>query len=244
MRFILASLFVLFFVQLSIAQNHNSLSRIKLKDGSEFTAKIIENRPGHYIKISISAGQASTISYDLIESIKDKNYRYKSKFLLPRGFYFDGNYAFLFGRSTTLSDLRVGMSLGGSANYRINPYFETGIGTEISVLYVNANYLLVPIYARISGSVAEKRISPYYQFDLGWSSASSGNEAEQDIKTKGGLFLRPAIGIRFNKVKVGISYQLQNIETSFRNGFWWGGEDRTEEKRLMRNLTIGASIIF
>lgn len=244
MKSLLIVLIVLAVSVTSFGQEKASLSRIKLKDGSEFTAKIVENRPGNYIKISISGNQTSTIYYEAIESIKDKSYSYHSKFMLPQGLYFDGSYAFLFGRSGGMNDLRVGMALGGTANYRFNPYLETGVGVEISVLYVNGNYLLVPMFARISGSVVEKRISPYYQLDMGWSTASTGNISEQDLEMKGGLFLRPSIGIRFNNVKVGFAYQVQNIETSYQFDLWRSGNELVEEKRVMRNLSIGASVIF
>jgi hypothetical protein len=136
------------------------------------------------------------------------------------------------------------MSLGVTGNYRFNPYVTLGAGIEVNSLYVNSNYLLVPIYARLSGSFSENRSVPYYILNIGWSSASTGDMIEEDFAMKGGLFLRPEIGVRVNKVRLGVGYQIQQLETSYRNDLWWGDEQVVVEKRIMRNIRLGVSVLF
>ena len=234
----------LFLATSAIGQELASFSKIRLKNGSEFTAQIVENHPGDFIKIKLGEGQFSTIKYGDIASIKDKNYQFKSEFRLEKGLFAETAFAFMFGKSGELGDVRVGMSLGATGNYRFNPYLALGAGVEINTLYVNSDFFLVPIYARISGSFSERRVVPYYMLDLGWSSASTGEQQADDYEMSGGLFVRPEIGIRFNKVRVGFAYQNQQVRTSYANNFWWSGEQLVEEKRIMRNIRMGVSVIF
>jgi hypothetical protein len=92
--------------------------------------------------------------------------------------------------------------------------------------------------------MSNKRVAPYYILDLGWSSASTGEMNQEDFEMQGGLLLRPEIGIRVNKLRIGFGYQSQQIRTSYSSFLWWGDEQLVEEKRMMRNIRIGVSVIF
>lgn len=239
-------LFILCFslILQAAAQDAGQFSKIKLKNGAEMTALIVEHYPGDYIKVKLGEGQFSKINYTEIASIHDKNYHYRGQFSLENGFYLEGAYAFMFGKSGDMNELRVGMSLGLTGNFRFNPYLSLGAGVEINALYVNSDYFLLPLYGRVSGSFSNKRVSPYYIVDLGWSSASTGNMLQEDFEMRGGLFIRPEIGIRINKVRIGFGYQNQQVRTSYSNFLWWGGEQLVEEKRMMRHIRLGMSVLF
>lgn len=228
----------------AIGQELNNFSKIKLLDGSEYSALIVENHPGDFIRIRISEGQLSTINYADIESIRGKNHRYQKQTSLEKGFFAESAYAFMFGKPGGEGDLRVGMSLGLTGNFRFNPYLSLGAGVEVNALYVNSNFLLIPVYGRISGSFADKRVAPYYMLDLGWSAASTSDGREPDFEMKGGIMLRPEVGVRINRVRIGIGYQNQRVSTSYTNNFWWRDEQLVEEHRVMRNIRMGVSVIF
>ena len=232
---------------LTFSQDLVSLSKVKLKDGSQFTAQIIENQPGSFIKIRVTGDQTTIIQYSEIESIKAKNFTYFTEFYLPRKFFLEGAYSFVFGKSGTYDDLRAGISLGLTGNYRFYPSLSVGLGIGVDALYLNSSFLLVPLYGRISGSLEQKRISPYYIFDFGWSAASTGDNRETDVTMNGGYMIRPEAGVRINSLRIGVAYQIQKITTSQINNLWWGwGNDQQliEETRIMRNIKFGVSIIF
>lgn len=233
-----------FLAHFCIGQDTSMLSKIKLKNGTEFRAVIVENQPGEFIKIRITEDELSTIKYADIASIRQEQYRYHTEFTLPRGLFVEGAYAFMFGKSGGNDDLRVGMSLGATLNYRFNPHLALGAGIDVNTLYVNGNYLLVPFYARISGSMSAKRVAPYYILDLGWSTASTGDMLEADYKMQGGPMFRPELGVRVNKVRIGIGYQNQQISTTYTNTWWWGDQEVVEEERILRNIRLGVSVIF
>lgn len=234
----------IFLASQGFAQESLTLSKIKLNDGSEFTATIIENQPGKFIKIKFASDQYATIDYAQITLIRNKNYNYHSRFELPRGLYVEAAYAFMFGKSGEYGDPRIGMSLGATLNYRFNPYLAVGAGADVNTLFVNSNYLLIPVYARVSGSLATKLVSPYYMLDIGWSSASTGDMLESDYEIMGGAMVRPEVGVRINKVRIGLGYQIQKLHTSYTNDWWWGDQQEVEEQRTMRNIRLGISVIF
>jgi hypothetical protein len=235
-------LLILFYSFSALAQETVSNSKIKLVDGSELQVLIIENLPGKYIKIKLPGDEDVIINYRDIVSIKHKSFVYHAKFLLPKGFFVDGSFSFLFGRSSEFSDLRFGLAIGLTANYRFNSYFAAGLGVEPTALFVNGGNMLLPVYAHFSGSFIERRIAPVYMLDAGWSLAA--NDPSSNATVDGGWFFRPTIGLQINKFTLGIGYQLQKITTTTDNAWWWGDNGLTVEERLMKNIIFSAHLYF
>ena len=236
-------LFVLLIVSSAVyAQDVITQSKIRLDDGSDLHVLIIENVPGKYIKIKLPGNQESIIEYQNIVSIKHKSFVYHTKFILPKGFYMDGTFGFLFGRSSEFSSTRVGIGIGVSGNYRFNSYLSLGLGTEATALSVSDGSFVFPVYVRVRGNIVERRIAPIYILDAGWSFV--GKRPDDTSLVEGGWFVRPAIGLQINKFTVSVGYQLQNITTTSENSWWWGGGDQLVEERLMKNIAISTSLIF
>ena len=237
-------LFILLFAtSLGYAQEVTTQSKIKLNDGSELQVLIIENVPGKYIKIKLPGNEVAIIDYNNIVSIKHKNFVYHEKFKLPQGFFMDGTFSLLFGRSSEFSSPRVGLGLGATGNYRFNSFLSLGVGAEVNALFVDEGAFVFPVYARIRGNIVERRIAPIYMLDAGWSFVADDKSSDSSID--GGWFARPAIGLQINKFTVSVGYQLQKTTTTSVNNWWWGGGDQVVvEERLMKNITFGASIMF
>jgi hypothetical protein len=234
---------LLFTAYLGYAQDEASRSKIKFTDGSELNVLIIENVPGKFIKIQLPGSEEVTIDYKNIVSIKHKSFVYHQKFRLPKGFYMDGSFSLLFGKSSEFSDIRAGIAIGASGNYRFNSYLSLGLGTEFTALFISDGKFMFPVYARIRGSFTEKRVAPVYLVDAGWSFVA--NDPDSFSTVDGGWFARPALGIRINKFTATVGYQLQQITTTTVNNWWWGGgEQTTVEERLMKNISFSASLMF
>ena len=234
---------LLFASLLGYTQVSGSLSKIKLIDDSELHVLIIENVPGKYIRIKLPGTEEAVIEYKNIVSIKHKSFVYHGKFQLPKGFYMDGSFSLLFGKSSAVSPLRLGLGLGVSANYRFNSFLSLGLGTEVSALFINEGAFIFPVYARLRGNFVERRITPVYLLDVGWSFVA--NDKNSSSTVDGGWFARPAIGLQINKFTVSVGYQLQKTTTTTFNSWWWGGGDQLiVEERLMKNISFGASLMF
>lgn len=227
------------------AQEGVFLSKIKLIDGSELNVVIIENNPGKYVKIRLPGNEVAIIDYKNIISIKHQDYNYKPDFVLPQGWHFTGSFGVLFGRASKDGPVRSGMAIGGTANYRIKPFFSVGVGIEPTVLFVSDGYLLLPTFIRIGGSFAEKKVAPIYFIDAGWSFAKSNSGQGEAVSVEGGYFVRPGIGLRFSRVNIILAYQLQKVTTTSQYDIWWDGTNQlTIEERHMKNMMLSIGYNF
>lgn len=225
----------------SLAQEKVTKSKIKLVDGSELEVLIIENVPGEYIKIRLPGNEVATVSYDKITSIKHSSFKYQGKFLLKKGFHIDGSFSLLFGRSTQESEPRIGIAMGISGNYRFNSFLSLGVGVEPTALFLNGENLMLPLYARLKGSIREARVSTIYMLDVG--AAFAGNNQDIDTTVKGGWFARPSIGLRISKFAILVGYQVQELTTTRTNS--WNVNDFTSvEKRIMKNIVFSTRLTF
>ena len=228
------------------SQEATFLSKIKLKDGSELNVVILANVPGKYIRIKLPGDEEAKIEYKNIISIKHQNYGYKTEYKLPKGWHFSGSFGFLFGRASENGNMNSGIAFGGTANYRLKPFFSVGAGIEPTLMFLNDGYLLLPTFIRVGGSLAEKKVAPIYFVDGGWSFARSNSGQDETISAEGGWFLRPGVGLRINNFSVMLGYQLQKLTTTseFVNWWWGGGDQLTTEERLMRNMKLNFSYNF
>jgi len=233
--------FLLLLTSLAYAQDESLKSKIKFKDGSELHAVIKEDVPTQHVIIMLPNNEESTINYDNILTIKHKDFNYYSKYTQPKGFYIEGFSSLLFGRETENSDSRIGLSIGVSANYRLNSYLSAGIGIEPTAF--NSSNTPIPIYAHLKSNLMERKTAPVFIFDLGWLLPSTKTDI---FSTQGGWFARPALGIQTKKFTLSMGYQLQKITTTHQNRRWWWGAENLVivEERLMRNITLMTSFRF
>ncbi|MEN8251321.1 MAG: hypothetical protein ABFS32_20485 [Bacteroidota bacterium] len=240
-------LIIVLFISLpaiGFGQNMESKSKIKLIDGSVLNVTIVENIIDDYIRIKLPGGEIVKIDYNKIESIKHTGFSYKSSYMLPTGFYTDGSFNVMIGRTSLDSDFRTGISLGASANYRFNSFFSTGLGVESIFMLVNGQNISLPVYARISGNLIKKKVAPLYFIDAGWAFPLA--KQEEVVESEGGWFVRPGVGIQFDHFSLKFGFQAQRVITTTELPNWWGWGGRTirEEDRVLRNITIGASYSF
>ena len=234
---------LVYLTSLAIAQDVGSQSKIKLTDGSELHVLIIENVPGNYIKVKIPGNEEAIIDYKNIVSIKHKSFVYHQKFKLPQGFYMDGSFSLLFGRSSEFSSPKVGLGLGTTGNYRFNSFLSLGLGAEVNAMFIDEGAFVFPVYARLRGNIVERRVAPIYMLDAGWAFVTNDKASNSSID--GGWFARPAIGLQINKFTISVGYQVQETITTSENSWWWGGGgQQVVEERLMKNITFGASLMF
>lgn len=228
----------------SYAQQQYETSKIILKDGSELNVLIIANVPGEYIIVNIPGNDNATISYDKILSIKQKNFKYFTKYTPTKKQYWDASFAFAFGMSSDSGGPRIGFELGTTYNYRISPLLSAGAGAETMAFFVNNETIFIPVFARLKGLLNESRVTGFYAMDYGYSFAlkTAINEAN---KVEGGWFARPTIGLQTGNFSLGIGYQLQKVTTTSENTWWlWTNNSKVIEERLMRNIVFVSSLSF
>ena len=98
--------------------------------------------------------------------------------------------------------LSTGIGLGAE-------YMFTNLGVDDEYGYYNGDEedfaMLLPIYLNIKGYLpVSEKFSPYLSFDVG-----SGFGLSNDEFYYGGVYLNPAVGVKFGLLKVQIGYNLQ-----------------------------------
>lgn len=221
----------------AFGQESNSKSKVKLIDGSRLNVVILENYPSKYIKVQLPDNKEVTFDYSSILSIKHKEYSFYSKHIQVKGFYIEGSTSLLFGNATEYKDSRMGITLGVSANYQLNSHLSAGIGVEPTAIFISNDRLLMPVYGRFKFTTLERRVSPVFMLDTGWSFHLNSSKEEFSTRSyDGGWYLKPSIGLQINNFTLNLGYQLQKITTTEENSWWSAGI--TIEERLMKNVSF------
>lgn len=232
-------LILLFFV--GVYTDIQGQARIKdivyLKDGGVLKGRVLEYNPEETIKIKIVGG--SILVYESskvlkIEQIeKKKSRRMSAQKEVPNrhkpsdvGWYhavagelfFYGNMGICLMASTGWSFHRM-LGIGGGIGAMTWRY--SGVAwVDGRTTRADFSYTFVPIYANIRGNFMKTSTSLFYDMNVGYSISLQG-----DIGGKGGLYLRPSIGVRFSsKVRthtfldIGCIIQASNYEYAIMNG--------------------------
>ncbi|MDR1197633.1 MAG: hypothetical protein LBK94_01280 [Prevotellaceae bacterium] len=183
---------------------------VYLKNGSIIHGIIVEQIPNKSVKIQTADNNVFVFQMDEIEKLtkeeiksKANNYSYSKKRsgycgIIETGYAFglDGN-----GGNSLVLDIING--------YRFNPYFSLGVGTGVHY-YTGESTALIPIFADFRVNFINKKISPYFSLELGYSfNGSSSFDAA-------GIFFSPVAGVRLRihgvALLFGIGYEVQGVE--------------------------------
>jgi hypothetical protein len=91
---------------------------------------------------------------------------------------------------------------------QVGEYFSAGVGIGLDYYHDgDGGNLIMPIYLNVKGYLpVNNTVSPYLSLDLG-----EGICLSEDIKGFSGLYCTPAIGVKVNKFKVQLGYNVQRL---------------------------------
>lgn len=225
-----------------------------LKNGSIIRGDILEYEPEGNIKIEIQGG--SLLVYKTSEIIKVQKeprktppqYYYikekKPRILKTKGMYHFIGGGNLFGVNEW-GGPSIGLSLSYLGGYQINNYLAVGAGLSFITLFNQYNF--VPIFADIRGYLLKKPTSIYYSLGVGYNLALKGRSWEwnQTVKAEGGIYFRPAIGIRAGSRKrtnfvIDIGFNIMSAKYTYED---WNGNP-VLEKRTFYRPSIRCGVLF
>lgn len=132
-----------------------------------------------------------------------------------------------------------GVGISGLAGYQYNNYLAAGLGLSFNQMSVNNGVQTIPLFLDFRGNVSENPTTLFYSLGIGYSFVTANTEFDI-IEAKGGLFLHPALGIRFDRFSgssflLDIGYQFQNVEITSQR---WNGIniDDIQYRRLTLRL--------
>ena len=139
-------------------------------------------------------------------------------------------------------------AVSGAVGYRFFEQLSVGGGVGFDP-FEDMN--LIPVFGRVSGTLARQTVSPFYQFSMGHSIAKIKQEAEFegeiDPSADGGLRVHPEIGLKFrDKVSTTFAFGMLSQRLSKTTGFvdWRGNPNLTTENMKLNMVTIRLGFEF
>lgn len=220
------------------------LGKVKLKDGTVYKSQILAIDGDKNVTMKLPENKSFTIPSDLIFKIKAQGIRHYGTINPTKGFTGSVSLGLLFGKSSEFSGMRAGVSLIGVFGYQFTDLLGVGIGGGGE--FIN-DLVIAPLFVRFDGVMLRTRVSPIYNVDLGGSFAwYNHNSFNQFNDVKGGLLVRPGLGIKFqnlnNSLYFLVSYQVQRLQYETTSS--WQSDYQLVEVRTMKNLKYTFGVKF
>lgn len=117
------------------------------------------------------------------------------------------------GYSVGVGDFSAGrVNLHTVQGAKIGDHFSAGLGIGFDFYHDLGDGcdLLIPIYLNMKGYIpVNDDLSPYVSLDLGYGAGASGN-----LKSLGGFYWGPSVGIRYKHFEFQLGYTSQRISDS------------------------------
>ncbi|MGH1336469.1 MAG: hypothetical protein ACRBFS_10105 [Aureispira sp.] len=243
---------------------------VYLKNGSILRGQVLEYDPSANIKIQIKGGSILVYaSSDVLKMEKETVVAPEEKnpaTITPletvdtpaeeeeielweqdipeKGIYGTASIGNIFPTINTFVPL-PGFTVDGSVGYRIHHLLAVGAGAGVMLDFTQS---FIYGFGTIRGDILNKSFSPYYEVNVGYgaplSEASLGRVGDvQEITTmRGGLYLRPSIGMRFasrNNIHTFVDIGV-HIQSVYYEGRTWNNFSYTENYTYMRpSIRIG-----
>lgn len=238
---------------------------VYLKNGSILRGQVLEYTPSTNIEIKIKGG--SILIYPSSEVLKiekepvvTSEEKPETTETLPvktweqhvpsKGLYGTAAIGNIFPVLRTSIPL-PGLILDATIGYRFHHLFAIGVGGGIMLDFSQS---FIYGHGSIRGAILNKSFSPYYEINAGYGqplsmitfSNDSGNRGIQQLTVmRGGLYVRPSIGMRFasrNRIHTFIDAGLY-IQRVYYEGRTWNNFSYTEQYMYMRP-SVRVGMIF
>ncbi|HSG68579.1 MAG TPA: hypothetical protein VK994_07730 [Bacteroidales bacterium] len=173
---------------------------VYLKNGSVIRGMIIEQVPNQSIKIKTHDRNIFVFEFDQVERITKeeipaelqtgKVHESPAPEFVPKEKGFESNFDLGLAINMDWGEPVIGFS--GSAGYRFFTQFYAGAGAGVELF---GNRTMVPVFMSIRNDFVRAKVTPFFRADLGYA---FGWVEDADGSDWGGIFIDPAIGVRFN----------------------------------------------
>ena len=251
--------FSFLFVSTSLFAQIDFEDVLYLKDGSIIRGTIIEQIPTEYLKIELLGGSVLVYKMEDIEKIQREEIHFSVKDfqkgkIVNRGAGYKNisEFGFLVGGAENSGYRSAAFTMQTINGYQFNHWLFTGIGAGLD-RYGEIDHTYSPIFVSLSGEPFEKRTSPYYFLDVGYSFAWRRNENNTGIefdKAIGGPMTHVGFGLKVNtRSNVGyiisVGYKFHKSTYKFTEYNWWTGEPiRISENRTFNRISVKTGLTF
>lgn len=182
-----------------------------LKSGSVFRGKIIEWQDGKGIKFQNRNGYEQFISEETIKKIVQKplltETAHSDKGFKEKGWYSHTSFAALGGQRmfdgggwqqpVSYKKNVYGLGIANTTGYQFNRWIGVGLGLSYQIIDLTSVQAILPVFVEGRGYFLKTKVAPYYSMNIGYGFAFSQQTGFGKETAKGGLYLHPALGLRF-----------------------------------------------
>jgi hypothetical protein len=227
-----------------VAQSDRYLDRVALKNGSILwgIVEIDENE----VKVFLDDDHIVTVQDTLIKSLKYHKLNPASYKQRNSGIYYQLLTGLMVGKAHQYSENVASFAAWFSSGYKFDRKLGAGLGAGLNY-YSQQRH--IPLYLDIQGDLLAGRVTPYYQLNVGWSWADERESFSTVEKVEGGLFVRPAFGVKWHFPKHSwhfqVSYVRQNATTFYEPIDFGNGAMLTNvEDRVLQRMGLSFGISF
>jgi hypothetical protein len=211
---------------------------VELLNGSIIKGKLLSDTDDKGVQVEIIGGsvlvyprsevKAITMSEEKIYSVV-QNYQY-----MREGWYYTISTT---GNGTNFDG---GISLNTSVGFQYSNYLAAGLGASYNQMSINQGIRTIPVFLEVRGNFLERPITPIYSMAAGYGFVLENRDFDI-IRTKGGAYLHPAVGMRFDR-KSGVAftfdfgYQFQWAEITSNT---WGGTNVDDIRYQRFSVRVG-----
>ena len=186
------------------AQKNSGRSVVYLHDGSQIKGEITENQGLDFISLKLNGGEEEiqiprkTIK-SIVELEEDLLFFKNGKYVKTKGLYKIIHTGIAPAMADDTDNVVWGSNtLHAAVGYQFNQYLAVGGGVGLDV-YSNS---FIPFYADFRGYILQRKVSPFYAFQAGYSLSNDlFNNYSDNVSFKGGMMIHPTLGLRFASFK-------------------------------------------
>ena len=186
---------------------------VELTNGNKIKGKLITNTD-EKIVIEILGGSVFVYSPSEVKEVtisEEKTYSIIKSYEYNReGWYY------MFSTAINGSNNDAGIGLMTSVGFQYNNYLAAGLGIAYNQMSLNDGVRTIPLFLDVRGNVLDKPVTPIYSMAVGYGFALENRDFDI-IRAKGGAYLYPALGMRFDgkggsSFMMDFGYQFQTVE--------------------------------
>ncbi len=227
-----------------LAQVDKYVDQIKLNNGSTIWG-ISEIRQDQVI-IHVSDEDSVMVSAENIKSMRTNKLNpelYQSR---VGGLYYQVSTGVLVGSSHQYSGNEASFSGAFISGYKLKQQLGLGLGVGVD-FYPGQRH--IPLFLDIQGDLVSGRITPFYQLDIGYSWAEERDAPEELESLTGGLYFKPAVGVKWHFARYSwflqLSYVRQESTARYQPIDFGNGNLLTNvEERVMQRVGISLGMVF
>jgi hypothetical protein len=225
-----------------LAQN-KALYDVLLKNGTVITGEIA-SLTAEKVTVRLGGEVVTEMNMTDVERVaphvQARAGKEKCSPIMPaKGFFNETELGAMVGSGNGDDKFNTGWTLQNVSGYRVNRHFSVGGGVGVEQ-YPEYGNTFFPLFARVSGDMLKRRVSPVYFADAGYSFIAGDYEnGMEQLSSKGGVMVHGGLGLRIcTATRLSVTFlagfKMQRSTREYAST-WYESYAYSEERTFLRH---------